>query len=51
MIPARLVVKRYERQKYACAHGRAMKVAPLPRDVVAEGRACFPATSPQRREL
>ena len=38
IIPARMVVKRYERQKYACPHGHAVKVAPLPDGVVDKGK-------------
>lgn len=38
IIPARMLVKRYERQKYACKHGHAMKVAPLPDGVVDKGK-------------
>jgi transposase len=38
IIPARLVVKRYERQKYACAKGHGVKVAPLPDGVVDKGK-------------
>ena len=38
IIPARMVVKRYERNKYACADGHAVKVAPLPDGVVDKGK-------------
>ena len=38
MIPARMSVKRYERMKYACPHGHAIKVAPLPDGVVDKGK-------------
>lgn len=38
IIPARMIVKRYERQKYACPHGHAVKVAPLPDGVVDKGK-------------
>ena len=38
VIPARMCVKRYERQKYACKHGHAVKVAPLPLGVVDRGK-------------
>ena len=38
MIPARIVVKRYERPKYACPDGHAVKVAPLPDGVVDRGK-------------
>lgn len=38
LIPARFVVKRYERRKYACKHGHAVKVAPLPDSVVDGGK-------------
>lgn len=34
IIPARLVVKRYVRKKYACPHGHAVKSAPMPAGVV-----------------
>ena len=38
IIPARMVVKRYERNKYACADGHAVKVAPLHDGVVDKGK-------------
>lgn len=38
IIPARMVVKRYERRKYACAKGHGIKVAPLPDGVVDKGK-------------
>ena len=38
VIPARMIVKRYERHKYACALGHAMKVAALPDGVVEKGK-------------
>lgn len=38
VIPARMCVKRYERQKYACKHGHAVKVAALPDGVVDRGK-------------
>ena len=38
IIPARMVVKRYVRQKYACPHGHTIKSAPLPDGVVEKGK-------------
>lgn len=38
VIPARMCVKRYERMKYACKHGHAVKLAPLPDGVVDRGK-------------
>lgn len=38
IVPARMVVKRYERRKYACKHGHAVKVAELPDGVVDKGK-------------
>lgn len=38
IIPARMCVKRYERHKYACSKGHAVKVAPLPDGVVDRGK-------------
>ena len=38
IVPARMVVKRYERRKYACKHGHAVKVAELPDGVVDRGK-------------
>lgn len=38
VVPARMSVKRYERKKYACKHGHAVKVAPLPDGVVDRGK-------------
>ena len=38
IIPARMSVKRYERHKYACSKGHAVKVAPLPDGVVDRGK-------------
>ncbi len=38
MIPARMVVKRYERGKYACPNGHGVTTAPLPDGVVDKGK-------------
>ncbi len=38
IIPARMVVKRYERGKYACPNGHTVKVAALPDGVVDKGK-------------
>ena len=38
MIPARMCVKRYERPKYACPDGHAVKVAALPDGVIDRGK-------------
>ena len=38
IIPARMSVKRYERHKYACSKGHAVRVAPLPDGVVDRGK-------------
>lgn len=38
VIPARMCVKRYERQKYACKHGHGVKVALLPLGAVDRGK-------------
>ena len=38
IVPARMYVKRYERRKYACAKGHAVKVAPLPEGVIEKGK-------------
>ncbi|QDU67897.1 IS66 family transposase [Engelhardtia mirabilis] len=38
LIPARFVVKRYERRKYACKDGHTVKVAPLPDGVIDGGK-------------
>lgn len=38
LIPARIVVHRYVRRKYACPAGHAVKTAPLPDGVIAKGK-------------
>ncbi len=38
IIPARLVVKRYVRNKYACPHGHRMKMASMPAGVVEKAK-------------
>ena len=38
LIPARMVVKRYQRAKYACPKGHSIKTAPLPDGVVDKGK-------------
>ena len=38
LIPAKLVVNRYVRPKYACPHGHAVKSAPMPEGVVDKGK-------------
>ena len=38
MIPARMVVKRYERGKYACPNGHRVTTVPLPDGVVDKGK-------------
>lgn len=38
IIPAQVIVKRYERHKYACPGGHAVMVAPLPDGVVDKGK-------------
>ncbi|MEM7202547.1 MAG: IS66 family transposase [Planctomycetota bacterium] len=38
VVPARMVVKRYCRPKYACRHGHTVKTAPLPEGVVQKGK-------------
>ncbi|QDU86643.1 Transposase IS66 family protein [Planctomycetes bacterium Pla163] len=38
IVPAKLVVKRYERAKYACAAGHTAKTAPLPHSVIEKGK-------------
>ena len=38
IVPSQMIVKRYERKKYACAKGHGIKVAPLPDGVVDRGK-------------
>jgi transposase len=38
IVPAKLVVKRYERAKYACAAGHTARTAPLPHSVIEKGK-------------
>ncbi len=38
IVPARLLVKRYVRKKYACAAGHGVKTAPLPGSLVDKGK-------------